>query len=85
MISKNIFTHAPTVQRGSQRHLFALAACVPQFFILLGDVKQAYTKTGDALKRPIFIQAPSILCYLRSLVFLLLAHCMTSQKPAFTC
>ncbi len=51
-----LLTHAPTVQRSSQRLLFALAAILPEWKVMSRDVSQAYTQSKSPLKRPIYVQ-----------------------------
>jgi len=51
-----LLTHAPTVQRSSQRLLFALSTIIPNWSIYLRDVVQAYTQSTTELNRKIFVK-----------------------------
>lgn len=53
-----LLTHAPTVQRSSQKLLFALAPSFPTWKVATRDVTQAYTQSTSPLSRKIFVRAP---------------------------
>ena len=49
-------THAPTVQRSSQRLLLALTSILPDWNIYLRDITQAYTQSLSTLSRNIYVK-----------------------------
>lgn len=51
-----LLTHAPTVQRSSQRLLFSLSSILPSWSIYLRDISQAYTQSSTELNRKIFVK-----------------------------
>lgn len=56
-----IITHAPMVQRSSQRLLSCLAACDLSMKLSTRDVIQAYPQSNTSLSRPIYVEPPHIL------------------------
>lgn len=53
-----LLTHAPTIQRSSQKLLFALAPSFPTWKAATRDVTQAYTQSTSPLSRKIFMKPP---------------------------
>lgn len=62
-------THAPAVQRSSQRLLFCLAVCEKEYHVISGDVSQAFVQSETSLQRPVFIRLPKILGYPEDILF----------------
>ena len=51
-----LLTHAPTVQRSSQRLILALATMFPDWKLILRDIVQAYTQSLTKLHRRIYVK-----------------------------
>lgn len=49
-------THAPKLQRSSQRILLALAILISKWSIYLRDITQAYTQSATTLRQNIFLK-----------------------------
>ena len=56
--SHGLITYAPTIQRASQRLLFAICALDPTLTLSTRDVSQAYTHAGTKVQRDIFNRPP---------------------------
>lgn len=56
-----VLTHAPSVQRASQRVQMSLCASDLDIEIFVRDVSQAYVQSSTKISRPIFVKSPSIL------------------------
>lgn len=62
-------THAPTVQRASQRLLLALCVCDPEFYLKTRDVSQANVQSTSKIRRQIFVLPPRILGFPPDVLF----------------
>ena len=53
-----VLTQSPTIQRVSQRIIFAIAAICPELNVYLRDITQAYTQSTTKLNQDFYVRPP---------------------------